>query len=175
MGRPMGKKRMERTIPTIHEGQYGVFIIAQFQYCITHRIVSCTYIEKDSKWTLRQISIQLIRSVWAESRTSTLYSSAVYRHDFLPQTDLMYVFGAISQSSILFPIIYLNLWDYRWKSIVKNQKCQLLSLAIWQKFTINQTIIPCSQKAKRSTNHLQLNEFLSGKYMQFFLCKTKIS
>ena len=53
--------------------------------------------------------IQLIQLVRAESRASTLYSSLVYRHDFLPiyRLDqlyvLVYIFGALSSSTIFGP------------------------------------------------------------------------
>ena len=48
----------------------------------------------------KYIPVQLIQSAWAERRASTLYSSIVYKHDFLPITTgsaaCTYVFGAIS-------------------------------------------------------------------------------
>jgi len=63
--------------------------------------------------------IQLIQSVWVESRASTLYSSKVDRHDFLPIPTVwiscMYVFGATEalvfhfvSSSIYNSFIYDN-------------------------------------------------------------------
>ena len=48
------------------------------------------YIDEPAKWKTEKIApntvptyLQLIQSVWAEIRASTLYSSVVYRHDFL--------------------------------------------------------------------------------------------
>ena len=58
--------------------------------------------------------LQLTQSVWTESRASTLYSSIVYRNDFLPvQTGSavpVCVFDAIYSSSILRP--FLNIYKF---------------------------------------------------------------
>ena len=66
------------------------------------------YIEQDAEWTtreLRQMQRQLIQSVWAESRASTLYSSIAYRHDFLSiltgSAVCRYIVATIPSSSIL--------------------------------------------------------------------------
>ena len=56
--------------------------------------------------------IQLIQSVWAESRASTQYSSIEYRHDLLPMPtgSAVCIFGAIFSSFTLRPILqYIQL------------------------------------------------------------------
>ena len=84
-------------------------------HSLPHRIISCL-------WNMTQNGrrgkcakyIQLIQSYLC-----TQYSSITYRHDFLPiptgSALCTYIFGAISSSSILHPILlftsYLILWS----------------------------------------------------------------
>ena len=81
----------------------------QWETCIYFKLFFCTF---DKKWKtrlLRQIHtyLQLIQSVIGrKSCLYTILEFIEYRRDFLPPTDwisCMYIFGAISSSSILCP------------------------------------------------------------------------
>ena len=59
--------------------------------------------------------IQLIQSVWAESRTCTLYWIIVYERDFLPTPtawiSCMYLAQYVHSSSVLRPILYTTYYS----------------------------------------------------------------